>query len=1020
MTRYFFPCNGGATYDDNGDYDDAHQEFYYQGWSDYSGNRSSIVFFNASTIRSALTGQRVTAAGITVDIEQFGHSGDSCTLVIGTHNYTSAPSSVSSSRIHPNRVQRPNTVRGVVTEFPLGVTIGTELRDGVATGIYFGPGPTDSDFYHAGIVIDGNATEPVLVIDAVLLNVAPTVPTLISPADNTVIDTVHNATPFKWVHNDPNGDPQAAWHFRRTRADGSFDYWNGTTFQSTDIRLTQATAPLGVNGMTIPAGVWTSGIHYGWSVATEDPSGLVGPYSTPRTLYTSLPPTVVVTAPVTPSNVAQPVINWTFSDMDGNAQYGWQAQIVESSVYNVPGYNPDNTSPATWSGSGLGATTFAVQTTTNLRNHKTYRAYVKVTSSPNPAGGLQVSPWSYIQFDVVILPYAPTIVYPQNGGNADLAAGFTFTWAPSYYGGVGSQTGFAIRRNVGSGAYQWWNGASWISTEIFLAGANTSYAFRVNEILNGPTYALAVSIRDDFSQQSPYSSPVTVTASTAAQVTVLSPLGSAAVNNPIVSWSIFQAQTYPQQSWQVRVLASSTYTGVTIDPLTATAVWDSSEITDSATRTTTVATNLSNSTEYRAYVRVKTAGVYSGWSYAQFVVSLVPPATPAAYTVVQSDLGAIDVIIQGRDSILSEDTSRNASGWRGVTNCTVINSVFYGSSKSLLISNLTASASGTMTANTSVAYPVGPNQTYTAAVNILAGIGEVPVNGYVSIEFYTISSVFIAVFSASVVNDASAIRTSVTAVSPANAAFARVRVTYQNVVLAGDVHGFFDPVLRPGTGAEWTPGGMLGLTTISVLEGNDTRPLRRGQDLAVNTLTQQLTVRDEEPAMGRPMIYLVCMRVTRPTAVLTSDYLTLPGAVWTSGWLWLSDPLRYGSGRAFGPQSFTSITRPIRQGKFRPIGRADAVITTGVRGLREGSYTIVAASREDRENHLDLITNSEIVLLRVPPDQGDDEGETIYIRPEGDSPETRLTDSRTTYRGITQNWTEQRRPPTAISYGADA
>jgi hypothetical protein len=1020
MSRYFFPCTGGATYDVDGDYDTEHQEYYYEGYSDFSGNRTAIMFFNAPLIRSTLTGQRVTACAITLDVEQFGHSGETATLVFGTHNYVTIPSSLNWSRINDNRVQRPDTLRGVVTQFPLGVTIGTELRDGVTTGIALGPGPDDDDVYHAGIVIDGEDTEPVLVIDAVLINVAPTVPTLVLPANNTVIDSTHNAIAVKWTANDPNGDVQAAWYFRRTKTDGSFDWWNGTTFVSTETRLTQSTAPLTAGTMTIPAGKWATGIHYAWSVATEDPSGLVGPYSSTRTLYTSLPPTVTVTAPATPTSVAQPTITWTFADPDGDAQYGWQALIVESSVYSASGYNPSTSTGQAWSGSGLGAATFAVQTNVNLKNHKTYRAYVQVTSSPNPVGGTQLSPWAFIQFDVVILPYAPIIVYPTNGSNVDLAAGFTFSWTASYYQSIGSQTGFAIRRNVGAGAYQWWNGTTWGSVEVFLSGANTSYAFRTNEIANGSTYTFAVAVRDDFSQQSPYSTGVTVIGSAAAQVTVLSPLGSSAINNPIVTWSIFQPQNYAQQTWQIRVLASATYTGLTIDPLTATAVWDSGEVTSGATRTASIGVNLLNAKEYRAYVRVKTFGVYSGWAYAQFVISLVPPATPAAYTIVRDDLGAIDIIVQGRDSILSEDASRNATGWQGVTNCTIVNSIFYGSSQSQLISNLTASASGTMTANTSTAYSVAPGIQYTAAVTLLAGVGEASVNGYVSIEFYTVSSVFISVFSASVLDDASAIRSSVTAVAPVNAALARIRVTYQNVVLAGDIHGFFDPVLRPGTGTEWTPGGTLGLTTISVIEGNNDRPLRRGQDLALSSLTQQLTIRDEEPSMGSPMIYLVYTRVTRPTATLVSPYLVLDGVSWTSGWLWLSDPLRYGSGRAFGPQSFAAILRPIRQGKFRPIGRPDAVITTGVRGLREGSYTIIAANRDDREAHLDLIVNSEVILLRVPPDQGDTEGETIYIRPEGDSPEMRLTEGRTTYRGITQNWTEQRRPLTAISYGDDA
>jgi hypothetical protein len=239
-----------------------------------------------------------------------------------------------------------------------------------------------------------------------------------------------------------------------------------------------------------------------------------------------------------------------------------------------------------------------------------------------------------------------------------------------------------------------------------------------------------------------------------------------------------------------------------------------------------------------------------------------------------------------------------------------------------------------------------------------------------------------------------------------------LRITYQLVPDAGAAHQFFDPVLRPTTGSEWTPGGTLNNTYASVSEVTENRKIRYGQGVPIPADTQRVVIRDEEARMGNDMTYAVTVRAVYINAALVTPPVTLPPARWVSGWFWISDPTRRNSGRFFGPKSFEPITRPVRQGKFRPIGRPDAVMTTGVRGLREGSFTIVTHNREEREAFENLSDFSEILLLRIPPDRGDDVGETLYVRFEGDAPEARPLQHRTPHREITQSWVEQR-PPTS-------
>lgn len=1017
MARFTFGCIGGNTYrDDNTDFND--NSGYFQGNNDDagvdSGDMRSIVLFDSAAIRSALANYRIT--GCYIDFHVLAQQGSGCDLRIGTHNYTSNPSVWDDGRVNQQRLIYRKEGTGRVTGLSLGTTIGTEFKNGVSTGISFGPAPDDEYGDYAKIAPDGATYEPVLYIDGELTNVAPNPPTLQSPAAGVVLDMSAVSVGFQWAHSDPNGDAQAAWRFRRKLPNGTFDWWNGTSFVATETELTQSNAPLTNGLMTIPAGKWQNGIAAEWSVATRDPSGAWGAYATGRILYSSAPPVAGVVEPTLRATSARPTVRWTYSDPNNEAQYAWAAQVVATDVYSSSGYNPDAYLGQAWSASGQSNAT-AAQVSRDLVNHKSYRAYVKVASSPNPAGGVQWSPWSYAAFDVVVPPFPPSVTYPQNGSVADLGNGFTLSWQNTFFSNVGSQTGFAIRRLVDGQGFRWWNGTAWVAAETFLAGSSASYAFRANEVPNGVTYTFTVAIRDDYNETSPYSSGSTVLASSAAQVTVLAPLGTIGLVNPTVTWSVFDIENDPQQTWQVRVIASDVFSAPgAFDPGTATAVWNSGEQPGESTRTAQVGVDLLNAQRYRAYVRVKTTGVYSGWSFGEFTVSTVPPGTPAATATVIDDQGAVEIVVQGRDSMLTTDAARSFNGWGPLDNSAVSNGVYFESARSSLAVNVRSLAAGTMSARSLQTWPVAPGQRYTAAVTIVANVGTEAVGGYASIEFLNADGAVVAVVSPQPVSDASAVRSVASGDAPDNATSARLRVTYQGVQAGNRTHTFFDPVLRPGTGGEWSPGGTVGSTFVSVAVSETGRLVRGGQRVLVPLDTQRVVVRDHEVPIGVVQHYVATTRAVYPSAVLTSERILTNAVRWSSGFMWLSDPLRPGSQRSFAPQSFGAVTRPVQQGKFRPLGRADAVITSGTRGLREGSYKIVTHSRTEREAYDSLVDNSEIILLRVPPDNADHRiadpaGETVYVRLEGDAPQVRPLSSRTPHREIEQSWTEQYAPP---------
>lgn len=1023
MPRFTFIATNSIVYTGGGTAAGTSTEGYdvlRQGSFIFFGNMKSLIAFDADAIRTALADQVVTACYFDFHVQTTEFS--SGLLVVGTHNHTTLPpTSYEPSRVRSDRLRKTVTERSYTLEFDLGTTIGNELKNGVTTGIALGPAPNDSYSYAVAIRSHEETPPPVLVIDTQEGNVAPYDPVVEEPAHAKVFNIYGEGLSFKWTHSDPNGDPQAGWYFRRTR-EGVNEWWsaNDGGWATTPQLLTDNTVTK-VNGLfTIPAGQWTNGFRDEWSIATQDPGGLVGPYSTRRAVYGSAPPGAQVTEPTaSTTNELRPVIRWAYQDPEGDPQFGWIAMVVDEETYLEPGWTPDS-GVYTWRTSGSSEAT-SVQPTVDLQNNATYRAYVQVSSSPNPSGGLQFSTWDYAEFTVTLAPYPPRIISPQNGSVTDLESGFVIDWENRFYA-HGTQSSFAIRRLDAAGTYTWWDGGAWVVSEVFIAGSGSTYPFRPGEVLNGATYTFNVAIRDEFGRASPYSPDVTVEGSFAPEVSILSPVDTVVTANPFVNWSVYEINNNPQQTYQVRVFGRMAYESAGFDPGASTeAVFDTGEVVDAGIRGVQVTYDLVNTHTYRFYVRVQVNGVYSGWTYTEVEASFTPPGAPSGRAIVLQDEGAIRLELQGRNSMLSEDAGEATADWvPNTSNSTIIPGESYSSSTSGFITNISAEVSGVaIGARTSVSALAVENVEYTAAATLVSAVGTPGTTGRITLQFVNELDEIILEVEGDGVDDSSALRADVTVEAPAQTVGVHMIVTFGDPVNAGDIHGFFDPVVRPGGGTEWSPGGMLKSSLMFVAEVNQQRIVRQGLNVPIPLDSQLVVLIDEEVPIGIPQQYEVVVRAVATGTTLSSNPYVIPEVLWTSGWLWLSDPARTGSARSFAPQSLGVVTRPARQGKFRPIGRPEAVFTKGTRGLREGSFTIVTKTRDERETYLDLVTETDVVLLRVPPDQGELPGDTIYVRLEGDLPVSRPLPSRTPHRTIEQTWTEQLRPTTGLQHGEE-
>jgi hypothetical protein len=247
----------------------------------------------------------------------------------------------------------------------------------------------------------GNGPYTIYGSQVVPLTRSPNAPVLTAPANGATADLASGAT-FSWQYTAVSpGDTQQAWALRRVYGGGpTTEYWNASSLSwgaSITWNPTNANTPYAA---PFPAGKWTTGTAYTWSVATRSATGANSGWATDRTVTASLAPSVAVTAPTGLSyGESTPLVSWTYTGV--NAQRDFQVRIVPT-FGNV--IDPNDPGPATWDSGVIGsAVARAVRVLTTLTNQVSYRAYVRCTD----VNAVQ-SAWMYSDFTVsIVAPSGP-------------------------------------------------------------------------------------------------------------------------------------------------------------------------------------------------------------------------------------------------------------------------------------------------------------------------------------------------------------------------------------------------------------------------------------------------------------------------------------------------------------------------------------------------------------------------------------------------------------------------------------
>jgi hypothetical protein len=530
---------------------------------------------------------------------------------------------------------------------------------------------------------------------------------------------------------------------------------------------------------------------------------------------------------------------------------------------------------------------------------------------PYAFGGAGGGSWTVISEGP---PNAPTLGTPASGTYLDLSGTPTFSWTYSPSNAVGGQLNWAMRRRVGGGAYVYWNAGSlaWQSTIVWNSGAGQSYTFPAASWTDGSTYSWSVANEDaGGGGVSPaFAADFSVVAQAAPTVTVSEPTGTQTTQTPIAVWSVTPATGAAQTAWQVRTFTAAQYGAGGFNPATSAAV-DDSGVVSNANTSYQIAATLPPATTYRSYVNsTETGGESNAFNaYGGYTVALDLPSTPTLTATATQDttslpgdgamssfyLPMIQLVAQASLNMLSAVDSSFESGVGSFTGtlCTLTQSATKYLDGAYSLEMVANSTTGSMSA-ASTYYACQPNTSYTALGSFLPGTTSRGVT--VGLHWFTSGDVSISTSMGSPVTEAtSAVWTqaSVTAASPANAAYFQVVVSVASVANA-EVHYVDEVGVFPGTVSTWTVGGLLGSAGIVILrsDGVYVRHASTANPANIPATTQTVTVNDYEVVPGTPYNYQALVQATEGSSTVQSTYCAYVGASIQPGLgFWEFDPL---------------------------------------------------------------------------------------------------------------------------------
>lgn len=425
-------------------------------------------------------------------------------------------------------------------------------------------------------------------------------------------------------------------------------------------------------------------------------------------------------------------------------------------------------------------------------------------------------------------------------------------------------------------------------------------------------------------------------------------------SRPAITWAYTDTDGDPQSVYEVRVFTAAQYGATGFDPATSDAFW-STGLVESADTGVTPDVDLDNAATFRAYVRAGHAiGLtyyLSDWVYQQFTVGYDSPPLPDLVASYSERQNVVYVTGTGRTNYVSQDEStfdESVGSWDTVQNCAVTRTTDY-SANGVASLKLDATSSGTMIAETE-AYPVatdGQNVSATAEFRADA-VGRAC---RVIIYWVDDTDTLVSQTASDPVNDVSTgwVTASVSAVTPANATQARVRVQVDDAV-SGEDHYVDKVALHPGPVPTWGPGGLLPDQVIIGERSTDDGVTWEVFNSVIADGPNQVAQFEDYTAprdrsvwyRAKALTYRGQTAIASPYSNIRAEYVTNDAKWWLkaigSGLPGCPCPAyNVGGARVQGP---LQTTQTITSGTFYPLGRSKGVVVFGDAYGQDGNIRV--------------------------------------------------------------------------------
>jgi hypothetical protein len=261
----------------------------------------------------------------------------------------------------------------------------------------------------------------------------------------------------------------------------------------------------------------------------------------------------------------------------------------------------------------------------NTYGNGQYDLVVAHSGSPNPivhSSGTSAS-----------APRVPTILTPQTGVAADVAATLPLTWTFQDDDPLDSQLSYALRRQIGAGAFSYWNAGTttWGASEVFNTSGTNGVTLATAWGADGDaTHSYSVNVKDQAGLASGYSTAVAVIPSGKDNPTITSPADASTVTTGVV-----------EVAWTV-----ATQTARRVELLSGVVTLHDSGWGTTAVLSYTVPTALTDGVAYSVRVTTRNdEGLTSTSDTNTFTADFVEPATPTFIVTPNSNDGIIEVSV---------------------------------------------------------------------------------------------------------------------------------------------------------------------------------------------------------------------------------------------------------------------------------------------------------------------------------------------------------------------------------------